>query len=295
MRECVNVGSGACVREYAFGNVRGWSLSSVPHSHTGGSHSSPPTTTTTMTSVRTELAFAAVACNRVANCAEWSLGRHASVARPTREGLVAFGAGCFVGLYDPEVRNGKPSGVGNGASILFPVRISRPIAPPSSGTCGHAQDAKLLATLVGHSGRVNSVAWLSALGASRPDPPTSSGKKCMFLSTRAIRHPFVAADRRGGWRDSGRDRTRLGRQRRTHPRLAQGAKDLCWVVATEGGSIKDGEVLSRPRCAPRQPLEPVPFARRPRRSRGSGPPLSAATPRPSRPSPRSTSRATTPT
>ena len=55
-------------------------------------------------SVRQE--FVAISCNRTAGCADWSLGAFASTSRTAVPacGLLAFGAGNFVCLYDPAVR-----------------------------------------------------------------------------------------------------------------------------------------------------------------------------------------------
>ncbi len=87
-----------------------------------------------------ELAHISVGCNRVANSLDWSPA-----------GRVAYGAHNAVTIYDVEVCIG--------------TQLAERAPAQAKLTMDACQAAKVLATLHGHTARVNCVRWLEPAGA----------------------------------------------------------------------------------------------------------------------------------
>jgi elongator complex protein 2 len=120
--------------------------------------------------MRVHSEYVAAGANRVVNALHW--GEH---------GLVAYGFHNAIAVFDPQVRRRPPA-----AARPPPPARRRPPAAASSSTrrslisirTTSAQDFKVVATLLGHAGRVNCVRWLSAAelgGGAGSAPVLASG------------------------------------------------------------------------------------------------------------------------
>lgn len=148
------------------------------------------------TSGGVDLDFVSVSCNALSDCAHWSFGNSARtkyaphlafddpvdaddctrLSNKHEEGLVAFGAGKFVGLYDVKVRQQVICTEGAGKSVHaydYYLTLSRLDCIPLCMCCA-MQNTRLCQTLRGHTDRVNCVAWVRRRGNCKLKTENSS-------------------------------------------------------------------------------------------------------------------------